>query len=121
MQEERARKPWKFEGYPAFSAWIASSDDFFLLRRFGSLNARVLLMIQDEIVRKEDELQSIDLQSQTGPDNLGDCSSFRYEPQPRREKILQELKVLLKEYSTSFLAQSMYSLLVPLCRRLLNS
>lgn len=101
-QAERERKPWKFEGYPAFSAWMASSNDFFLLRRFGQLNARVLLIMQDEIVVKEKELEAIDLQCQIGSDELGDCSSLRYDPNPARRQILLELKTLLKEYSTYF-------------------
>lgn len=98
-QEEKARKPWKFEGYPAFSKWMASSNDFFLLRRFGALNARVLLMMQDKISRKELELEALDEQARIGPDDLGDSSSFGYEPWPERERLLHELKALLKEYS----------------------
>ena len=56
-------------------------------------------MIQDEIIRKEDELKRIDLKSRSGSDELGDCSSFRFEPLPEREAILKELRVILKEYS----------------------
>ncbi|KAH8881110.1 hypothetical protein GQ53DRAFT_832641 [Thozetella sp. PMI_491] len=98
-QAEKERKPWKYEGYPSFAAWMASSNDFFLLRRFGRLNARVLLMMQDEIVTKEAELDALDLHCQAGPDEFGDCSSIRFDPQPGRRQILQDLKGLLKEYN----------------------
>ncbi|KAK3080017.1 hypothetical protein LTS18_003337, partial [Coniosporium uncinatum] len=53
-------KPWRFLGYPAFSAWLASSDDAFVLRRFGVLHARTLLMVQHEIVRLEARLAEED-------------------------------------------------------------
>jgi len=98
-QEEKAKKPWKFEGYPTFSKWMASSNDFFLLRRFGTLNTRVLLMMQDKISRKELELEALDEQARVSPDDLGDSSSFRYDPWPERERLLSELKSQLKEYS----------------------
>jgi hypothetical protein len=97
--EEYERKQWKYEGYPGFAKWMASSDDFFLIRRFGWLNTRVLLMMQDEIVQKEDRLRSIDEQRRAGPDNLGISSSLRENFQSEIKEILEELKPLLKEYS----------------------
>ena len=90
---------WRDEGYPGFSKWMSSADDFFVLRRFGQLNIRIILLMQDRIVRKEDELAHLDQFSRGQRDRLADCSSLRSEPLPQREAILDELRCLLKEYS----------------------
>jgi hypothetical protein len=99
--EDKELKPWKYEGYPGFGKWMASSDDFFVLRRFGQLNVRVLLLMQDRIQRKEEQLFSIDERAQNGPDIAGVANSLRSDPQGEREPLLDEIKVLLKEYSRS--------------------
>jgi hypothetical protein len=93
------KKPWKFEGYPGFAKWMASSEDFLVFRRFGVLNVRALLLMQDRIARKEQELLGIDGDARNESDVLGDSSSLRYEPQRVREKILDELIPLLQQYS----------------------
>src|SRR5690349_8772339 len=49
-------KPWKYIGYPAFALWLSSDNDFFLIRRFDALNARVILMLQWEISVLESKL-----------------------------------------------------------------
>lgn len=96
---QRRASHWKDEGYPGFSKWMASSDDFLILRRFGQLNIRVLLLMQDRIASKEEELQKIDEDGRQCLDGQADCSSLRHEPLPRREKLLDELKPMLREYS----------------------
>lgn len=98
-EEEKQKKPWKFQGYPGFSKWMASSEDFLVLRRFGALNARALLLMHDRIARKEELLLKIDEDAQRGPDNLGDSSSLRHEPQEEREKLVDELIPMLQQYS----------------------
>ncbi|KAL3961267.1 hypothetical protein ACCO45_002790 [Purpureocillium lilacinum] len=98
---------WRDEGYPGFSKWMASSDDFLVLRRFGQLNVRVLLLMQDRIVRKEEELANIDAHGRLhGDDSKADSSSLRKEPLPEREAILDELKTMLHEYNEYILAFS---------------
>ena len=97
--EDEALKPWKYEGYPGFARWMASSDDFFVLRRFGQMNTRVLLLMQDRITRKEEELLNLDKLARSGPDIDGVSNSLRHDPQEEREMILDELKDQLKEYS----------------------
>ncbi|UNI23750.1 hypothetical protein JDV02_009550 [Purpureocillium takamizusanense] len=96
---------WRDEGYPGFSKWMASSDDFLVLRRFGQLNVRVLLLMQDRIVRKEEQLANIDAHGRLSADKA-DSSSLRLEPLPEREAILDELKVMLHEYNEYILAFS---------------
>ncbi len=98
--EDERLKPWKFEGYPGFARWMASSDDCFVLRRFGQMNTRVLLLMQDRITRKEEELLKLDETARKGSDIEGVANSLRNDPQEERTMILDELKTQLKEYST---------------------
>jgi hypothetical protein len=58
--KEEQEKPWKYVGYKVFSRWIASDPSFFVLRRFGTLNARVALSLQDEIAELETKLDFMD-------------------------------------------------------------
>ena len=57
---EEKEKPWKYIGYKVFSRWVASDPSFFVLRRFGTLNARVALSLQDEIAQLEEKLDYMD-------------------------------------------------------------
>ena len=98
--EDVKLKPWKYEGYPGFAKWMASSDDFFVLRRFGQMNTRVLLLMQYRINIKEEELLRIDEGARNGPDGEGCANSLKNDPQEEREMILDELRESLNEYST---------------------
>src|SRR5438552_14157337 len=53
-------KPWKYYGYRTFSQWTTSDNDLFVIRRFGSLNARVTLLLQDELSVLEERLDHLD-------------------------------------------------------------
>ena len=97
-QAEIDEKPWKYLGYPGFATWGASSKDAFVLRRFNAVHARVILYMQDQIVRKEEELQSLDRWCTTRPDDI-DNGTFRHDIEPRRNAVLEDLRVRLKEYS----------------------
>lgn len=99
--EEWRSKPWKYKGYPAFSRWMASSNDFFLVRRFEQLNVRVLLFMQDRISEKEELLLTIDTCAQQSPDEVGNSGSLRDDPRQDRKDLLLELSHLLREYSAS--------------------
>jgi hypothetical protein len=48
------------EGYPRLAAFLDSDENFMLYRRFGFLQARLLLYKQDELKMLEDELDSMD-------------------------------------------------------------
>jgi hypothetical protein len=59
-EEEIHLKPWKFIGYKGYTEFISSDDDWFILRRFGALNVRVALALQDEVSVLEEELKKLD-------------------------------------------------------------
>ena len=76
--------------------FMASSDDFFVLRKFGVLNARVALMMQDRIVQMSEELDREDRECIQMGENNG---TMRKDPKPRRQEILEQLAWRLERYS----------------------
>ena len=82
-------------GYPAMCRWMASDDDFFVIRKFGEVAARVLLRMQDRIVQLEEELHKQDqISAMHGLHN----GTFRKEKNLPRDQIMDELTWRLKEY-----------------------
>ena len=75
--------------------WAASDDDFFVLRRFGEVSARVLLRMQDQIVDLEERLRSTD---QRCIKDRKDNSTFRYDPCEERTWLLDQLTSRLADY-----------------------
>ena len=84
------------------STWASSDDDFFVVRRFQKLGARVILMMQDNIARLEEELNAEDRRAR---EKGLDCGTFRDEPSGQRVAILSEISLRLREYrKTAYLA-----------------
>jgi hypothetical protein len=105
MDDEEKRRlealPWKHAGYRVFSRWMASDPAFFIVRRFGALNARVILCLQDEIAKHEEELDALDIRFRAD-DKLDDTNngSFRNDPCEERKKLIEEtLREKLAKYS----------------------
>lgn len=99
-REDVEAKEWKYTGYRGFSSFVSSDDDFFILRKFGSLNARVILALQDEICRLERDLTALDdeCSQKTGPDYHN--GSFRDDlGSPRSELLIRKIYGKLKDYS----------------------
>jgi hypothetical protein len=92
-------KPWKYIGWPGFTRFAASDNDFLLLRRFDVTSTRVLLAMQDNISQLEGSLNNIDAQSCTPNSPDLNNGSFREEHNEERAKIIEKLKTALLEYS----------------------
>lgn len=75
--------------------WTASDDDFFVLRRFGELSARVLLRLQDRIVMLEEDLKRMDQDCVEKGLNNG---TFREDPIWQRQQLLDYLTPRLEQY-----------------------
>ncbi|KAH7122524.1 hypothetical protein B0J11DRAFT_409503, partial [Dendryphion nanum] len=97
--EEILEKPWKYLGYRAYSEFLASDDTFLVFRKFGTLHARVLLVLQDEISQLEARLEDIDTQHSRKAAKDIHNGSFRREEISERTQILHEVHEKLKEYS----------------------
>jgi hypothetical protein len=103
-EETKLSMAWKYEGYQALSKWMASDDDFFVFRRFESLNANTLLWMQDKISRLEQELANIHKAVEDSkPGQRWRNDSFRWDEKsmPRREEIMVQLSHQLLQYSQS--------------------
>lgn len=95
------KAPWKYAGYRVFSRFMASDDAFLIVRRFGNLNARIALSLQDDIVLLEQQLDDLEkgLTRRTVSRDI-DNSSFRKDVFEERRKIIkEELPRKLMEYS----------------------
>ncbi|KAL8891094.1 MAG: hypothetical protein Q9215_001866 [Flavoplaca cf. flavocitrina] len=75
--------------------WMASDDDFFVIRRFEKLGARVALLMQNQIVQLENALRAEDISCTTYG---GDNGTFIGDPRPRRQVIMDELMWRLERY-----------------------
>ncbi|KAL1873242.1 hypothetical protein Daus18300_004062 [Diaporthe australafricana] len=104
--KQSTNKPWKQLGYPAFSRWMSSSDDFLVLRRFSTLNVRILLLLQDRIVRLEQDLSLYDEAARQAPDEFANSGSFRLDAWEDRKTILDQLLPLLEQYNNYLVAFS---------------
>jgi len=129
--EQDGNKHFQKNGYAEFSEWMATSDDFTLFRRFDALNIRIILRLQDRIMRTEEKLAKLDAASRnpdvksssgrheerrkekdltTLDDATQDLDEIKikskhgqhspYGPHEERNKVLEKLTGLLKEYSS---------------------
>lgn len=96
-------QPWKYLGYRALAKWAGSSREALIVRRFNALNARVLLFMQDEIVRIEDDLEELDKWNMR-PNAKVHNGTFAFEHEQERNDLLGLLTTKLKAYSKSCLA-----------------
>ncbi|KAF2631335.1 hypothetical protein BU25DRAFT_407849 [Macroventuria anomochaeta] len=99
-------KPWKDVGYRGFSAFLASDNDFLIFRKFGTLSARLLLYLQDEIAVLEEALRDIEDKHSgpTAPDLHN--GSFRQDQLTERKALLDTLSVKVRAYNELLLQHS---------------
>jgi hypothetical protein len=97
----RRDNPWKYDGYKAFSEWMASENDFFLFRRFESLNANTILYLQHRISGLENRLHEIHRTVEESTEEKWKNSSLGWDANhmPERLQIMDELSCLLLHYS----------------------
>jgi len=97
--KEKFLKAWKYEGYKEFGKWMASDDDFFVFRRFESLNATTIAYLQYRISELERTLEEIHEANEQ--DEKGKNSSFKWDEkyQQDRFQIMNELSCLLLHYN----------------------
>ncbi|OAK93539.1 hypothetical protein IQ06DRAFT_321576 [Phaeosphaeriaceae sp. SRC1lsM3a] len=97
-----AEPAYKAQGYQAFSRWMASDNDFFVFRRFESLNANTILWMQYRISALERRLEEIhkEVEDSKISDNLMN-SSFKWDEEyaQERTRIMHELSGVLLQYN----------------------
>ena len=86
------------EGYPRLAALLDSDENFMLYRRFGYLQARLLLYKQDELREAERDLNESDIIDARGePSWLK--SREKDDKKSRRKEILKTIETKFLEYS----------------------
>jgi hypothetical protein len=84
-----------------FSRWVASTDAFLIVRQFSTLNARIILALQDDISLLEQQLDTIERKySEVCPDDYNN-GSFRQEIFMDRKILLDKIFIALEKYSRS--------------------
>ncbi|KAL8966722.1 MAG: hypothetical protein Q9183_003240 [Haloplaca sp. 2 TL-2023] len=101
--EEADNDPRRYRGYPALCTWMASDDDFFIIRRFGKASARIILLMQHEIAQLEEALYTEDAKCL---DEDGDNGTFDGDPRQRRRGLIEELARRLERYQRFVLDHS---------------
>ncbi|KXH48272.1 hypothetical protein CNYM01_11880 [Colletotrichum nymphaeae SA-01] len=104
-KQDIAAQPWKYIGYKGYSRLVASEDDFFLLRKFGVLNARVALVLQDEIVCLEESLDKLDNEYSKKTAAKFNNSTIRRDV-PDRSEILKAICDKLPKYNEFLIQQT---------------
>ncbi|CZR67627.1 uncharacterized protein PAC_17526 [Phialocephala subalpina] len=104
-RSEVDEKPWKYIGYPGYCSFIASENDFFMLRRFASVSARIALSLQDQVVVLEERLNELDWKYSRKEEEDINNGSFRDDDDERSE-VLEELRLAILKYNEFVLQQA---------------
>ncbi len=97
-EEEIEKKPWKYIGYKGYSEFLASENDFFIFRKFASLNSRIALRLQDQLSVLNGELEELDIRYSRKDAADVNNGSFRYD-QVDRSELLERIQDKLVKYS----------------------
>lgn len=101
-EQEIETKPWKYIGYKGYSSFIASENDFYIVRRFATLNTRIALALQDQVAVLEEELEELDARySRRDAEDLHN-GSFGDDREDRM-KLVESIAEKLMKYSSSTL------------------
>lgn len=91
------------EGYPQLAAFLDSDENFMLYRRFGYLQARILLHKQDELRALETKLDTLDKKDNEHQDTKRYLKSRDRDDKrkdSKRKALLHEIEIVYKEYGT---------------------
>jgi hypothetical protein len=97
--EELLDHPWKYLGYRIFSRWASSEKAFLIVRQFSTLNARIILSLQDDISLLEEQLDVIERSLSRYSNEDHHNGSFRRDIHVDRKIILEKIYIALKKYS----------------------
>ncbi|KAH7348546.1 hypothetical protein BKA65DRAFT_398312, partial [Rhexocercosporidium sp. MPI-PUGE-AT-0058] len=87
-------------GYPRLSAFLISTEDYMLYRRFAYLQSRLLLHKQDELRVLEDELDRMDIVDARRSPNVLMSRELDDATVGKRKELLSTIETKFNEYST---------------------
>ncbi|KUJ07663.1 uncharacterized protein LY89DRAFT_601279 [Mollisia scopiformis] len=102
-QDEIDEKPWKYIGYRGYTDFIASDNDFLMVRRFASVSARIVLSLQDQVMVLEEQLNELDWRYSKQEEEDVNNGTFRDDEEERVE-LLESLRLKILQYSKLNLA-----------------
>ncbi|KAJ9621546.1 hypothetical protein H2203_007033 [Taxawa tesnikishii (nom. ined.)] len=88
------------DGYPNLAAFKDSSECFMLYRRFGYLQARLLLDLQDEMRQLEEQLDAMDRKDEAEHLERLLTRALPEKDAAQRRELLAKIKLKFCEYST---------------------
>ncbi|KAF8541729.1 hypothetical protein BDD12DRAFT_878275 [Trichophaea hybrida] len=106
------RVPVHPKGYPSVAAYIASSPELAVFRKFCNLNARNLLNMQTELMMLESELEALDEQDADESernDRLRSWQSVQNSTTPEddlRKRVAYKVREKLQEYNNALVLYS---------------
>jgi hypothetical protein len=86
------------EGYPRLAAFLDSDESFMVYRRFGYVQARLLLEKQDDLQKLERKLDEYDEALGRKRANFLKTRDLKPEDANPRQKILDELEMKFTQY-----------------------
>ncbi|KAH9224690.1 hypothetical protein DL95DRAFT_254615, partial [Leptodontidium sp. 2 PMI_412] len=96
--EEVEKKPWKYIGYRGYADFIASENDFYIVRRFAALNTRAALALQDRVSVLEEQLEELDRTYSRRDAVDVHNGSFRDDQEERSELMCEIVEALTKSH-----------------------
>ncbi|CAI6092007.1 unnamed protein product [Clonostachys chloroleuca] len=105
-ETEILQKPWKYVGYDGYSKFIASDSDFFILRRFSTLNVRIALALQDEVSHLEEKLTALDEKYSKKSHADVNNSTLRSDQKEDRKAVVRDITQKLSIYNEFVLQQA---------------
>lgn len=84
------------------STWMASDDDFFVVRRYGKLGARIALYLQDQVAELEEQLNQQDRYCEDPAQGDWDNGTFRKDDNAKRKQIMEALSIRLERYRMDY-------------------
>lgn len=91
--------PWHFSGLRSYSYFLDSDNEYMIFRKFGKLNARILLSLQDSIARDEEALKTMDDEYSRRDAPRSNNGSFREDIHGDRRALISALETKLHKYS----------------------
>jgi hypothetical protein len=86
------------EGYPRLAAFLDSDESFMLYRRFGFLQSRILLHMQDELRELEGDLDLMDRRDQKRRPGMLKSRQDDDQDSNRRKEKISEIAKKFNEY-----------------------
>jgi len=115
-QQEVDEKPWKYIGYKGYTEFLATENDFLILRRFAAVSTRIALLLQHQVSSLEDKLDHLDWKYSRREEEDVNSGSFRHNEDDRLA-VLNDLRLKLLQYSKIYHSSSPARIIFITCIR----